>query len=87
MRRKNLSSEAVNVERTQGPQLSGSNLQRAGDHNQRVTLHAIRADALRTSQGRLSSVVVRPVSACRRRAAMPRYFIFLSSLPCLSALT
>jgi predicted NBD/HSP70 family sugar kinase len=27
-----------------GPQLSGSNLQRAGDHNQRVTLHAIRVN-------------------------------------------
>jgi predicted NBD/HSP70 family sugar kinase len=44
MRRKNISSEAVSVERTQGPQLSGSNLQRAGDHNQRVTLHAIRVN-------------------------------------------
>ncbi len=44
MRRKNISSEAVNVERAQGPQLSGSNLQRAGDHNQRVTLHAIRVN-------------------------------------------
>jgi predicted NBD/HSP70 family sugar kinase len=27
-----------------GPELSGSNLQRAGDHNQRVTLHAIRVN-------------------------------------------
>lgn len=27
-----------------GPQLSGSNLKRAGDHNQRVTLHAIRVN-------------------------------------------
>jgi predicted NBD/HSP70 family sugar kinase len=44
MRRKNISREAVNVERTQGPQLFGSNLQRAGDHNQRVTLHAIRVN-------------------------------------------
>ncbi len=44
MRRKNISSEAVNVERAQGPQLSGSNLQRSGDHNQRVTLHAIRVN-------------------------------------------
>jgi predicted NBD/HSP70 family sugar kinase len=30
------------VYRTSGPQLSGSNLKLAGDHNQRVTLHAIR---------------------------------------------
>jgi predicted NBD/HSP70 family sugar kinase len=44
MRKKNLSSEAAKIERTQGPQLSGSNLQRAGDHNQRVTLHAIRVN-------------------------------------------
>ena len=28
----------------QGPQLSGSNLKHAGDHNQRVTLHAIRVN-------------------------------------------
>jgi predicted NBD/HSP70 family sugar kinase len=44
MRKKNLLGEAVKVERTQGPQLSGSNLKRAGDHNQRVTLHAIRVN-------------------------------------------
>jgi predicted NBD/HSP70 family sugar kinase len=31
-------------DRSQGPRLSGSNLQRAGDHNQRVTLHAIRVN-------------------------------------------
>ncbi len=28
--------------RTGGPELSGTNLERAGDHNQRVTLHAVR---------------------------------------------
>ena len=44
MRKKNPSSEAVKIGRTQGPELSGSNLQRAGDHNQRVTLHAIRVN-------------------------------------------
>jgi hypothetical protein len=27
-----------------GPELSGTNLVRAGDHNQRVTLHAIRVN-------------------------------------------
>ena len=42
--KKILLREAVMVERTQGPQLSGSNLKRAGDHNQRVTLHAIRVN-------------------------------------------
>lgn len=30
--------------RDSGPRLSGSNMQRAGDHNQRVTLHAIRVN-------------------------------------------
>jgi predicted NBD/HSP70 family sugar kinase len=30
--------------RGNGPQLSGTNLERAGDHNQRVTLHAIRVN-------------------------------------------
>jgi predicted NBD/HSP70 family sugar kinase len=44
MLNKNISSEAVDADRTHGPQLSGSNLQRAGDHNQRVTLHAIRVN-------------------------------------------
>jgi len=32
------------LDRTQGPQFSGSNLKHAGDHNQRVTLHAIRVN-------------------------------------------
>ena len=32
------------VSRGNGPQLSGTNLVRAGDHNQRVTLHAIRVN-------------------------------------------
>lgn len=32
------------MNRSNGPRLSGSNLQRAGDHNQRVTLHAIRVN-------------------------------------------
>jgi predicted NBD/HSP70 family sugar kinase len=32
------------VDRAHGPQLSGSNLKRARDHNQRVTLHAIRVN-------------------------------------------
>src|SRR5258708_24744360 len=32
------------LDRTHGPQLSGSNLKHAGDHNQRVTLHAIRVN-------------------------------------------
>jgi predicted NBD/HSP70 family sugar kinase len=31
-------------DRSPGPQLSGSNLKHAGDHNQRVTLHAIRVN-------------------------------------------
>jgi predicted NBD/HSP70 family sugar kinase len=44
MRTKHQSSEALKIDRDRGPQLSGSNLQRAGDHNQRVTLHAIRVN-------------------------------------------
>jgi predicted NBD/HSP70 family sugar kinase len=44
MRKQNVSSEAVSVERAHWPQLSGSNLKRARDHNQRVTLHAIRVN-------------------------------------------
>ncbi|MEP6886363.1 MAG: ROK family protein [Gammaproteobacteria bacterium] len=50
MRNKVPSSATVKIagahpqHRDRGPQLSGSNLQRAGDHNQRVTLHAIRVN-------------------------------------------
>src|ERR1700726_1983547 len=44
MRRKTTAVDALTDHRTQGPQLSGSNLKRAGDHNQRVTLHAIRVN-------------------------------------------
>jgi len=44
MPKNTLSSDALKIERNHGPQLSGSNLQRAGDHNQRVTLHAIRVN-------------------------------------------
>jgi predicted NBD/HSP70 family sugar kinase len=43
-KKRNLSNEAVTIDRNHGRQLSGSNLQRAGDHNQRVTLHAIRVN-------------------------------------------
>ena len=35
---------APDIGRASGPQLSGTNLERAGDHNQRVTLHAIRVN-------------------------------------------
>jgi predicted NBD/HSP70 family sugar kinase len=48
MRKKNSSSDVIGIDRNRGPQLSGSNLQRAGDHNQRVTLHAIRVNGLVT---------------------------------------
>jgi predicted NBD/HSP70 family sugar kinase len=38
-----LSMRSADAQRA-GPQLSGTNLERAGDHNQRVTLHAIRVN-------------------------------------------
>jgi len=44
MRKKAPRSTHVNGTRTPGPELSGTNLERAGDHNQRVTLHAIRVN-------------------------------------------
>lgn len=44
MGKKDLMGEAVIIGRTQGSQLFGSNHKRAGDHNQRVTLHAIRVN-------------------------------------------
>ena len=42
MPKNTLTRTAPDAKLTRGPQLSGSNLERAGDHNQRVTLHAIR---------------------------------------------
>jgi predicted NBD/HSP70 family sugar kinase len=44
MRKKSQRTELTEVTRAAGPQLSGTNLERAGDHNQRVTLHAIRVN-------------------------------------------
>jgi predicted NBD/HSP70 family sugar kinase len=44
MRRKSHESAADDAARAAGPELSGTNLERAGDHNQRVTLHAIRVN-------------------------------------------
>lgn len=42
MRKENLQTPFVEAVRSPEPELSGTNLERAGDHNQRVTLHAIR---------------------------------------------
>lgn len=44
MRRKVPQPSPDNSTPSQGPELSGTNLERAGDHNQRVTLHAIRVN-------------------------------------------
>jgi predicted NBD/HSP70 family sugar kinase len=48
LRKKSPHSEPAEAARTPGPDLSGTNLERAGDHNQRVTLHAIRVNGLVT---------------------------------------
>jgi len=44
MRKKIPVQSPVQAAETPGPQLSGTNLARAGDHNQRVTLHAVRVN-------------------------------------------
>jgi predicted NBD/HSP70 family sugar kinase len=44
MRKKNPAHDRVEPAGSAGPQLSGTNLARAGDHNQRVTLHAVRVN-------------------------------------------
>ena len=44
MRQKSPMKAPAESTRTAGPQLSGTNLARAGDHNQRVTLHAVRVN-------------------------------------------
>src|SRR6202789_4635600 len=43
-RKKNPAHDRVEPAGSAGPQLSGTNLARAGDHNQRVTLHAVRVN-------------------------------------------
>ena len=44
MRKKSPADDREDAAQTAGPQLSGTNLARAGDHNQRVTLHAVRVN-------------------------------------------
>src|SRR5258708_39983567 len=44
MRQKAPPNSYAEAARAAGPQLSGTNLARAGDHNQRVTLHAVRVN-------------------------------------------
>jgi len=44
MRKPSIDSSSLAAARTGGPELSGTNLERASDHNQRVTLHAIRVN-------------------------------------------
>lgn len=44
MRKKTQDGASLDSDRTFGPEFSGTNLVRAGDHNQRVTLHAIRVN-------------------------------------------
>jgi len=44
MRKKRTANEQLEAAGSAGPQLSGTNLVRAGDHNQRVTLHAVRVN-------------------------------------------
>ena len=44
MRKQNFGVSPADFGRTVGPDFFGTNLERAGDHNQRVTLHAIRVN-------------------------------------------
>ena len=44
MRKRSPDGKRLSETRPAGPELSGTNLERAGDHNQRVTLHAIRVN-------------------------------------------
>src|SRR5471030_2115382 len=44
MRKKPPPDDRMEAAQPAGPQLSGTNLVRAGDHNQRVTLHAVRVN-------------------------------------------
>ncbi len=62
MRKKSHQDEPSEVARAPGPQLSGTNLERAGDHNQRVTLHAIRVSGPVTRAELASKIGLTPAA-------------------------
>jgi predicted NBD/HSP70 family sugar kinase len=64
-----LSTRSTDVGRGSGPQLSGTNLERAGDHNQRVTLYAIRVNGpiTRTDLADITGLTLPAIANITRR--------------------
>jgi hypothetical protein len=62
MRKKSQRSELSEATRAARPQLSGTNLERAGDHNQRVTLQAIRVNGAVTRTALASMTALTPAA-------------------------
>lgn len=60
---------AERARRARGPELAGTNLERAGDHNQRVTLHAIRINGpvTRAELARTTGLTAQSVANIARR--------------------
>jgi predicted NBD/HSP70 family sugar kinase len=77
MRQNNLSRDARKTDRVNGPQFSGSNLQRAGDHNQRVTLHAIRVNGpvTRTALARQTGLTAAAIANITSRLLKDRLIL------------
>jgi hypothetical protein len=62
MRKKSQRSELTEATRAARPQLSATNLERAGDHNQRVTLQASRANGAVTRTALASMTALTPAA-------------------------
>ena len=65
MRKKNRPSEIVTRKPSDGPSLSGTNLVRAGDHNQRVTLHAVRVNGPATRADLVAATGLTPAAIAK----------------------
>jgi predicted NBD/HSP70 family sugar kinase len=62
MRKKSPAQTPNDAAGSAGPQLSGTNLARAGDHNQRVTLHAVRVNGPVTRNELVSTTGLTPAA-------------------------
>ena len=69
MRQKSHDGEPQETTRAAGPELSGTNLERAGDHNQRVTLHAIRVNGpvIRTDLAAMTGLTAAGIANITKR--------------------
>jgi hypothetical protein len=77
MRKKSHDGKALAGTRAAGPELSGTNLERAGDHNQRVTLHAIRVNGpvTRTDLAAMTGLTAAAIANITKRLLKDRLIL------------